>query len=84
MDAIIPARIKPGSIDHVPFPTIVSCHGTSLALREMLAGENARCRREREYETPKPENGVVVCLPFFDGFILDQSRKNIKRKKELT
>lgn len=32
MGAIIPARIQPGSIDHVPFPTVVPCLGASLAL----------------------------------------------------
>lgn len=34
MGATIPARIQPGSIDHVPFPTVVPCLGASLALRE--------------------------------------------------
>ncbi|KAL8101444.1 hypothetical protein AgCh_033368 [Apium graveolens] len=34
MGAIIPAWIQPGSIDHVPFPTVVPCLGASLALRE--------------------------------------------------
>ncbi|CAB4272156.1 unnamed protein product [Prunus armeniaca] len=34
MGATIPARIQPGSIDHVPFPTVVPCFGASLALRE--------------------------------------------------
>lgn len=32
MGATIPARIQPGSIDHVPFPTVVPCLGASLAL----------------------------------------------------
>ncbi|VAI70089.1 unnamed protein product [Triticum turgidum subsp. durum] len=30
MGATIPARIQPGSIDHVPFPTVVSCLGASF------------------------------------------------------
>ncbi|KAK2995423.1 hypothetical protein RJ640_029055 [Escallonia rubra] len=34
MGATIPARIQPGSIDHVPFRTVVLCLGASLALRE--------------------------------------------------
>ena len=29
-----PARIQPGSISHVPFPTILPCLGASLACRE--------------------------------------------------
>lgn len=40
MGATIPAWIQPGSIDHVPFPTVVPCLGASLALREKLAGES--------------------------------------------
>ena len=34
MGATIPAPIQPGSIDHVPFLTVVPCLGASLALRE--------------------------------------------------
>ncbi|GJY37563.1 proteasome activator subunit 4, partial [Tanacetum coccineum] len=34
MGAPLPARIQPGSIDHVPFPTVGTCLGASLALRE--------------------------------------------------
>ena len=34
MGATIPARILPGSIDHVPFPTVGPCLGASLPLRE--------------------------------------------------
>ncbi|KAI3776183.1 hypothetical protein L1987_45954 [Smallanthus sonchifolius] len=34
MDGPLPARIQPGSIDHVPFPTVGTCIGASLALRE--------------------------------------------------
>ncbi|GKA82322.1 hypothetical protein Tco_0789070 [Tanacetum coccineum] len=34
MGAPLPARIQPGSIDHVPFPTVGTCLGVSLALRE--------------------------------------------------
>ncbi|XBI46021.1 hypothetical protein VPH35_110360 [Triticum aestivum] len=30
MGTTIPARIQPGSIDHVPFPTVVSCLGASF------------------------------------------------------
>jgi len=30
MGATIPARIQPGSIDHVPFPTVVPCLGASF------------------------------------------------------
>ena len=30
MGAITPARIQPGSIDHVPFPTVVPCLGASF------------------------------------------------------
>ncbi|XBI46862.1 hypothetical protein VPH35_110980 [Triticum aestivum] len=30
MGATIPSRIQPGSIDHVPFPTVVSCLGESF------------------------------------------------------
>ncbi|PWA43106.1 hypothetical protein CTI12_AA538880 [Artemisia annua] len=29
--APLPARIQPGSIDHVPFPTVGTCLGASLA-----------------------------------------------------
>ncbi|GAA0146901.1 hypothetical protein LIER_44077 [Lithospermum erythrorhizon] len=42
-------------------------YGKSIVERVLVSVD-----RDREYETPKPENGVVACLPFLDGFILDQ------------
>ncbi|GFS28211.1 hypothetical protein Acr_00g0000530 [Actinidia rufa] len=47
MGATIPARIQPGSIDHVPFPTVVPCLGASLALRE-------RARRRKKSFSSRP------------------------------
>lgn len=40
MGATIPARIQPGSIDHVPFPTVVPCLGASLALLDQARRKN--------------------------------------------
>lgn len=34
MGATIPASIQPGSIDHVPYPTVLPCLGVSSALGE--------------------------------------------------
>ena len=47
MGASIPARIQPGSIDHVPFPTVVPCLGASLALRE-------KARRREKFFSSRP------------------------------
>ena len=47
MGATIPARIQPGSIDHVPFPTVVPCLGASLALRE-------KARRRKKSFSSRP------------------------------
>ena len=49
MGATIPARIQPGSIDHVPFPTVVPCLGASLALRE-------KARRRKSLSLPVPDH----------------------------
>lgn len=47
MGATRPARIQPGSISHVPFPTIVPCLGASLALRE-------KARRRKKSFSSRP------------------------------
>lgn len=39
MGATIPARIQPGSIDHVPFPTVVPCLGASSGKRKFSSRE---------------------------------------------
>lgn len=45
MGATTPARIQPGSIDHVLFPTVVLCLGASLALREKARRRKPYARR---------------------------------------
>ncbi|KAL3529951.1 hypothetical protein ACH5RR_009273 [Cinchona calisaya] len=45
MGATIPARIQPGSIDHVPFPTVVPYLGVSLALREKARSRKPGARQ---------------------------------------
>lgn len=45
MGATIPAPIQLGSIDHVPFLTVVPCLGASLALRE-------KARRIKSFSSP--------------------------------
>ncbi|MCE2056156.1 hypothetical protein HAX54_044131 [Datura stramonium] len=40
MGATIPARIQPGSIDHVPFPTVVPCLGVFGFTIESSLGES--------------------------------------------
>nr|GMD24215.1 putative F-box protein At1g19160 [Ipomoea batatas]GMD25816.1 putative F-box protein At1g19160 [Ipomoea batatas] len=52
MGATIPARIQPGSIDHVPFPTVVPCLGASLALRE-------KARRRKKSFSSRPGHTPV-------------------------
>ena len=47
MGTTIPARIQPGSIDHVPFPTVVPCLGAPLALRE-------KARRRKKSFSSRP------------------------------
>jgi len=47
MGATIPARIQPGSINHVPFPTVVPCLGAPLALRE-------KAHRRKKYFSSRP------------------------------
>ncbi|GAA0175218.1 hypothetical protein LIER_28442 [Lithospermum erythrorhizon] len=61
MGATIPARIQPGSIDHVPFPTVVSCLGASLALRE-----KARRRKSQDQspgQTTLPQEELCYAPP---------------------
>ena len=55
-------------------PVEVQLPGTSYMgqLRDIVERVLVSVDRDREYATPKPENGVVACLPFLDGFILDQ------------
>ncbi|KAK8952422.1 hypothetical protein KSP39_PZI004006 [Platanthera zijinensis] len=49
MGATIPARIQPGSIDHVPFPTVVPClvpagkRKFSSEVRPRRGNRNASC-----------------------------------------
>ncbi|TYK27104.1 hypothetical protein E5676_scaffold77438G00020 [Cucumis melo var. makuwa] len=52
MGATRPARIQPGSISHVPFPTILPCLGASLACRE-----KARLRSEKSLSLPFVQRG---------------------------
>ncbi|KAL3500192.1 hypothetical protein ACH5RR_039285 [Cinchona calisaya] len=59
MGATIPARIQPGSIDHVPFPTVVPCLGASLALRE-----KARRRKPGAVGPSVPRQHLEVHLVF--------------------
>ncbi|KAH0712269.1 hypothetical protein KY289_008228 [Solanum tuberosum] len=54
MGATIPVRIQPGSIDHVPFPTVVPCLGASSALRS-----KARCRRSLSYSVEPQARPVI-------------------------
>ena len=56
MGATIPARIQPGSIDHVPFPTVVPCLGASLALRE-------KARRRKKSFSSRPGSYSIPVRP---------------------
>lgn len=63
MGATIPARILPGSIDHVPFPTVVPCLGASLALREK-ARRRKKCFSSRpgSYSGASTEEEIAMHL----------------------
>nr|GEW05828.1 hypothetical protein [Tanacetum cinerariifolium] len=52
MGAHLPARIQPCSIDHVPFPTVGTCLGASLALRE-------KARRRKKFSLLVPGHRCV-------------------------
>jgi hypothetical protein len=60
MGATIPARIQPGSIDHVPFPTVVPCLGASLALRE--AGEKSLSLPVPGHTPVRPQKRKSQCI----------------------
>lgn len=56
--ATIPARIQPGSIDHVPFPTVVPCLGASFLWLDSI-------------KTARPDAApflIIIYRPFFPPF----------------
>ncbi|TYH76675.1 hypothetical protein ES332_D04G102300v1 [Gossypium tomentosum] len=73
MGTTIPARIQPGSIDHVPFPTVIPClgalgifltpwHGT---FRSSIspARRSTLWQDQSPRQTNPPPKGIVLCPP---------------------
>ncbi|GLU24475.1 hypothetical protein SLE2022_404060 [Rubroshorea leprosula] len=62
MGTTIPARIQPGSIDHVPFPTVVPCLGAWLYERKPAGEKKSFSSRPGSYSGASTEEEIAMHL----------------------